>query len=596
MLSGRKEPVWLPKDELSSSLELDAARSDEPFLSSEPYSDDLSSPRSSTFPYHSNSSLNSTSRPGRRFWSKRVLVGTVATLFVLAAAGGLLSSPDNAAAARKHLEKAGSHLGNAACYVQGKLGMECTVGAGSANADLMSEPPTHYVPVWTSDRFPAGFVKEEVPVPAAAKAAKNVTTVQAVMRTAVIDTHPWWEGWVMLRLVASIYDLPITDDRHVGLSGLFWDNWDQYELRASVPKNISNPDTDSNGPNVVLGKSDFKDGRDIQFAFPADLFNITDAVRPADGSDTGDVVIPLKFEIFWEKKLLNTFNFELRQKWIPYAKMAICMKPLFGEAVPKMFVEWREHHRQLGFPLVHWSSRTPQMGKAIQKLNELTGGYDTFDHTPLFQEAENDNPWWDEMQTFNECYVRYKQASEFIAVHDLDELLAPHTDFPWTKEFIHEYLTVNWTSADPDAASLQMPMTWVDKKRYGQMPDSRFLDVDPTLSAKDVSEMQQLLLTTDGIVEKHDWKPAYIKSLHRSAKARGANIHWGWPGPSTEQSPYSLIIYHARREQFWPKSEYHAWPLENKSIVAHWTNLVRRIRRLDLNSVYRTDVTSGNEV
>ena len=220
--------------------------------------------------------------------------------------------------------------------------MDCTVGAGahnSANADLMSEPPTHYVPVWTSDRFPAGFVKEEVPVPAAAKAAKNITTVQAVMRTAVIDTHPWWEGWVMLRLVASIYDLPITDDRHVGLSGLFWDNWEQYELRASVPKNISNPDTDSNGPNVVLGKADFKDGRDIQFAFPADLFNITDAARPTDGSDTGDVVIPLKFEIFWEKKLLNTFNFELRQKWIPYAKMAICMKPLFGEAVPKMFVE-----------------------------------------------------------------------------------------------------------------------------------------------------------------------------------------------------------------------------------------------------------------
>lgn len=108
--------------------------------------------------------------------------------------------------------------------------------------------------------------------------------------------------------------------------------------------------------------------------------------------------------------------------------------------------------------------------------------------------------------------------------------------------------------------------------------------------------MQQLLLTTDGIVEKHDWKPTYIKSLHRSAKARGANIHWGWPGPSTEQSPYSLIIYHARSEQFWPKSEYHAWPLENKSIVAHWANLVRRIRRLNLNSVYKTDVTSGNEV
>lgn len=196
------------------------------------------------------------------------------------------------------------------------------------------------------------------------------------------------------------------------------------------------------------------------------------------------------------------------------------------------------------------------------------------------------------MQTFNECFVRYKQASEFMAVHDLDELLAPHTDFPWTKEFIHEYLTVNWTAADPDAGSLQMPMTWVDKKRGGVLPSARILDVDPSLSPNDVSDIQQLLLSSDTIVEKHDWIPTYIKSLHRTARVRGANIHWGWGGSSTEQKPYSLIIYHARSEQFWPEEEYHAWPLENKSIVAHWTNLVRRIRRLGLDRVYKTDVSS----
>lgn len=454
------------------------------------------------------------------------------------------------------------------------------------NAELMSARPTRYVPVWTSDSLPGGFAKEEVQIPSAAKTARNVTSVFAAMRAAVIDTHFDREDQVLLRIIGSIYDDPQKDEWHVSLSE-FFSGGGSHELRASVPTDPANPDTDSAGPNVVIGSPSFSDGRDFQWSFPADLFLRHGTPQPLDGTSSGSVVIPVKLEIIYGERVLNTFTFQLRQKWLPYAKMAICMKPIYGEKLPDSLVEWREHHRMLGWPLVHWVSRTTGMSKAITKLNELTGGYDTFEHTPIFQD---DKPaFWDEYQTFNECYVRYKQASEFIAVFDGDEYLAPHTDFPWTKEFVDQYLTKSWATTDPEASALQMPMTWVDKRRFGEIGGESLLAVDPSLSETDVHDMQGLHLAAGGIVEKHQER--YFKAVYRTSKIRLAGIHDGWPGEPTFQDPFSLIIYHARGEQGMALDTYHPWPL-SETITAHWAGLVQRIRRLNLNSLYELDLSS----
>lgn len=211
-------------------------------------------------------------------------------------------------------------------------------------------------------------------------------------------------------------------------------------------------------------------------------------------------------------------------------------------------------------------------------------------YSPVFQDDHVD--FWDEYQTFNECFVRYKQASEFIAVHDLDEYIAPNTGHPWTREWMEHYVDVAWPAADAEASHLKMPMTWIDQQgRFGKISGERLLAVDSTLSDEVVIGVQQMHLATDGIVEKHSSR--YYKSLYRTAKTRSAGVHGGWPGPVTMQAPWSLIIYHARRSQGMSAHEYHQWPL-SESIVSHWARLVARIGRLNLESVYDTDV-SGTE-
>lgn len=497
-------------------------------------------------------------------------------------------------------------LAQATCFVKNKIGASIDP-ADCPEASSSVAGPSHYVPVWMAEDLPGQLDKREVHVDDAHKAKFNITSVTAAVRTAVVDTHPWWGSqWRMIRIVASIYDRPFCTDRHICMSSILWAGDSQYGLRVSVPANV----TDPNNKEVVWGQADFRDGRDIQFHILAAPFNISEPMPKGGGF--GKAVVPLKFEITRNGTAIETFTLNMRQNWIPYSRMSICMKPLYGQDVPKMLVEckavsslrdWqrliashnagREHHRTLGWPLVHWQHRHAGLGKVVDKLNQLTGGFDTFDHTPRMESHEDREDVWDEMATFNLCWVRYKQASEFIGVWDLDEYVAPTPDKPWTGEWVSDYLATNWSLHDPKAGSLQLPMTWLDKARFGPIEDERLLDVDPTLSAADLNDISNMHLSTDGYQARHD--EVYVKSIHRTSKVRGANIHHGWgSGEPTWQKPAKLIVYHARDEQFFPNSWYEPWPI-NESVVSHWKQLARRIRRLRLKRLYDLDVTKETD-
>lgn len=222
------------------------------------------------------------------------------------------------------------HVTKAKCYVKGKLG----VSVDGYECPTAEAGPSHYVPVWTADPFPSQFDRRELAIKEEDKIKYNVSAVFAAMRTAVIDTHPLWgEDWRMIRIVGGIYDFPFHEERHIQLSKVFLDGSSGYQIRVSVPANVLDP----SNKEMLKGQAEFRDGRDIQFGIPASAFNITEA-KPRRG-DTGAIVIPLTFELTYNDVAFETWTFNLRKKWLPYSRMSICMKTLYGQDIPSMFVE-----------------------------------------------------------------------------------------------------------------------------------------------------------------------------------------------------------------------------------------------------------------
>ena len=247
--------------------------------------------------------------------SRRLLFLLTFVVIVFSGAGYFVSNGDPQ-----------KHITAATCFVKSKLGVS-TQGSGCSHR---ISGPSHYVPVWTADPFPGQLHKRELAISDEDKVKYNVSNVYAVMRTAVIDTHPFWGSeWRMVRIVGSIYDFPFHPERHIQTSKLFLENTSPYQMRAFV-KDLATSEP-------VAGRKDFRDSREIQFAVPASLFNVTEPM-PSQG-DTGDTIIPLTFELTLNDAAIETWAFNLRQKWIPYAKMSICMKPLYAGDVPDMLVE-----------------------------------------------------------------------------------------------------------------------------------------------------------------------------------------------------------------------------------------------------------------
>ena len=222
-------------------------------------------------------------------------------------------------------------------------------------------------------------------------------------------------------------------------------------------------------------------------------------------------------------------------------------------------------------------------------------------HYPYIEQDPSKQDYWDEIMAFNECYATYRQAHEFIGVWDLDEYLAPAYNHSWTKDYVVNYLE-DWRRRYPNSPSLQLPMTWPDKSRFGQIPSERLLEVatqkasglDPEglfepnvrLSEQDLVDIGALHQSAAKVQYWHrDELLYYVKSLHNTQNLHGANVHHGWPGPGEVQKdingggPPDLGIYHARSKQFEPESWYSAPPL-TPSVLLHWQTLVHRIRKL----------------
>lgn len=75
--------------------------------------------------------------------------------------------------------------------------------------------------------------------------------------------------------------------------------------------------------------------------------------------------------------LVARFHISLHRETLgPRRKFAVCSKSWYSADYAKM-IEWREHHRLLGFD-VHWAFQDARHRKFIEALNEATGGDDSF--------------------------------------------------------------------------------------------------------------------------------------------------------------------------------------------------------------------------
>lgn len=191
----------------------------------------------------------------------------------------------------------------------------------------------------------------------------------------------------------SVYDLPFNPDFHLR-SSKFWQLRDDFKVETSIPIDPSDPSSER-----IIGRPDFGSSVEQQYKFPDTLFGGRNAT--GEHSYQEGKVVPLRLDINFKGQTIATVNFDLRQRLLPYSRFSICMKPFYGETVPKAFVECesasfaaaiaspslpvilhgtgREHHRLLGFEAVHFSSRVANTVIAVEKLNELTGGFDSFE-------------------------------------------------------------------------------------------------------------------------------------------------------------------------------------------------------------------------
>lgn len=208
--------------------------------------------------------------------------------------------------------------------------------------------------------------------------------------------------------------------------------------------------------------------------------------------------------------------------------------------------------------------------------------------------------FYDEVMAFDECYATYRQAHDFIGVWDIDEYFAPAYNHPWTREYVNSYVR-DWQRRYPGSPSLQLPMTWPDRTRWGKMTSKQIRAgaventlssvndaADPSiwLSDRDVQDIADLHQSAAKVQYWHTGELAhYVKSLHNTQNLHGANVHNGWPGPGDEQwqinggkSP-DLIIYHTRSQQLEPEEWYSAPPIRS-SVVQHWQHLVHRLRAI----------------
>lgn len=190
-------------------------------------------------------------------------------------------------------------------------------------------------------------------------------------------------------------------------------------------------------------------------------------------------------------------------------------------------------------------------------------------------EEQTQSKYWDESMLFDECYVTHRRTADWIGVWDMDEFLAPLPKLPWTADWLKDWLA----KLDKEVVSIAMPMTWVDRNRFGMIPHSRLTEIDPTLEDEELDGISRLMQNANGAKEWHDVE--FYKSLHKTAKQFAADIHLGWPGPPTKTDPLGVVIYHARDDPLFYREDYIHYPL-SANIVEFWKRLVHRLREVSV--------------
>lgn len=178
---------------------------------------------------------------------------------------------------------------------------------------------------------------------------------------------------------------------------------------------------------------------------------------------------------------------------------------------------------------------------------------------------------WDQELYFNECFGHFRQTAEWIGVWDADEYVSPIPERPWTREWVHSWVS----SLGNDVRSVQLPYTWVDSVRNGPVSNDTLLSINDSLDPEALARIGRLAQNGDGVRVKH--QDAYVKTFHRTRDVRGANVHHGVPGPGILQDPVEMAVYHVRKGQTAEKKMYAPYPI-SKHVLRHWDGLSKRLK------------------
>jgi hypothetical protein len=165
---------------------------------------------------------------------------------------------------------------------------------------------------------------------------RNVSHVNYAFRSAVVDTvpyepHEYRQGKMLLRAFIGVYDSPTKPDAHMRLSDYFtWLIRTPHAHYGSIKrhKSLVNGGEEEDWVDAPGG---FHDDREWSYWLPGSLFNETEL-----GPDT---YFTFNHTMMYGGKIVHTYLFDLKRHYVPRSPMAICMKPLYGSAVPAMFTE-----------------------------------------------------------------------------------------------------------------------------------------------------------------------------------------------------------------------------------------------------------------
>ena len=217
------------------------------------------------------------------------------------------------------------------CQLRSKAGAYVRI-AGSKDCEelLGTSSRAGFVQIWKTDPLPEGFVKRKLIIPGSERL--NITHVNFAFRSAVIDTAPYEHETerLLMRSFVGIWDSPLSPNHHISPSDFFWMKPSPYAHYGSILRRNA-PGSDGQEEDWIDCQGQFRDEREYSYWVPKSLFNETQL-----GPDT---YFTFNFTLTYEGKIVNTYLFDLKRHYIPRSKLGICMKPLYGAAVPSMFAE-----------------------------------------------------------------------------------------------------------------------------------------------------------------------------------------------------------------------------------------------------------------